>query len=63
MTCRLCEGLRFVPCPRATVKSVCTLNCPRCHGKHMVPCPECEPTQNRIDMAISDLDPDLEPRK
>lgn len=59
MTCSRCDGLRFVPCPRASVKTVCARSCERCHGNHMVPCPACEVSQNAVDMAISDLDPDL----
>lgn len=58
MTCRFCENLRFVPCPRASVKTVCPLSCPVCHGKHMIPCPDCaeqhkwEPLENMPQLMV-----------
>lgn len=50
MTCRRCEGLHYITCPRASVKTVCALSCDRCHGKHMVPCPDCEAHQEHAEI-------------
>lgn len=50
MTCLRCEGLHYITCPRATVRTVCALSCDRCHGKHMVPCPDCEAHQEHAEI-------------
>lgn len=53
MTCSHCEGLHFVPCPRAPKQSVCTLACTSCKGKHVVPCPDCEAHQEHEEVSVS----------
>jgi hypothetical protein len=53
MTCPTCNNLRFVPCPRSSVKTVCARSCEVCHGKHMIPCRDCEAHQEHEEIHAS----------